>query len=223
MKLHLKDVDLEVEISPVSPLMMLRSVLEAKAKRPEPPIITYTMPDQSVEKKPNFGDPFYKKQLDEFEEKSDIAVENALIHQGVLDNQIGRVMAAERDVRSRVAANIRAISVPTEFGIDAVMDAAEYLFVEGIIAARWSDMQLSDFWALPIDMQNVLIGARRRAMNEQVSLYRGSASARGNTSSASRSIEATEAVVEDERADDLSNAANEGIPADKVKEVEATL
>ena len=170
MKVHVDGLDIEIE--PVSPLIILRSVLEAKAGEPRPPVVTYTMPDGEQEERENFGDPAYKVAVEAFHTEVETFVRVALIRAGVSEASADRVLASSDAVQERAAAHIKAISIPTEGGIQAVMGAAEALFVEGVIAARWADMRLNEYWGLPIDMQNLLIGARRQALGEQISLLR---------------------------------------------------
>ena len=218
MRLRIEELDMSIEINPVSPLTILRSVLEARSQEPEPPMVSYSMPDGEAQERPNLGDPTYKEAMERFHAEVETSVRNALIDAGVSKVQIGTVMGADESIRQRVAAHIKAISMPTEGGIQAVMGAAEALFVEGMISARWADMRLNEFWGLPIDMQNLLIGARRRALGEQISLLRP----RGNNGLARNGVSALGSSGEEGVASGVSGLGPDGlpgIPADRVGEL----
>lgn len=153
-----------VTVNRISPVIVQRARREGYVERPEVPFSEFKMPDGSVRKEANPGSSVYKESMKEWNVKLRSLIATRVVTAGIdpasaylLENRTPEELEA-------LAYYIISISMPTPDSVRSAMEYSDASVVEGIVAARWADYKIDDFWRLSVDVQNLIVAAFRRSI-----------------------------------------------------------
>lgn len=153
-----------INLQRVHPLLPLTTALRAVSRRPVPPAFDVTRPDGIAGKEFNRSDPEYKEKMKTWRRSLTDDIARALLVAGVTESSRATIEERTPEELASISNAIERNSFPTEEGIQDVLATLSPLLVEGLLAAKFFNMQdPRDYIAMDVVMQNLLIAAFRHA------------------------------------------------------------
>lgn len=166
MKYVFPGTNISVNFERINPFRLIRVRAQHLSSRPTPELTSTQLPNGTADEFYNVNDPQYREKLKIWRSGVEAALVQALIQFGISSVDNGALDGRTESELSALSRVLYAVSFPTEEGIRSMIDSADPLFVEAIITARWLDEDVNVFLSKDIDYQNLMIGARRKALGK---------------------------------------------------------